>query len=360
MILFFCVEGWDKSKNAMSISELGEGEMKQNIPKNLTTLATAVLVAGATWYSGAHAGDWNPDSNASNLGSIVNTRHNLTQRPFLTPSSTGSDTDWFMSLFRNQYNEVCVYCHTPHGANAQGHINRAPLWNRSAPSNTYTIYSELKTSTLSRPMSQPGVNSLTCLSCHDGTVAIDSVINMPTSGFYNASQETARVDNAASQGFLDTWAQSGKEGPSPFMKHLPLAGNELGPGQSCTICHNEGPQFDSMDNFADFLVGKDLRNDHPVGILYPTDFSSGDFNQPNQEIAGRMSYFDSTTSGKVNHADPNEVRLYETGDGFEVECASCHDPHGVRESSGPNAPLIASFLRVDNDGSRLCLTCHIK
>jgi predicted CXXCH cytochrome family protein len=33
-----------------------------------------------------------------------------------------------------------------------------------------------------------------------------------------------------------------------------------------------------------------------------------------------------------------------------IECSSCHDPHTTN-------PL---FLRVSNEGSRLCLTCHDK
>ena len=37
---------------------------------------------------------------------------------------------------------------------------------------TYQTYDLLGTSSLTQPVSQPGVNSLTCLSCHDGTLAI--------------------------------------------------------------------------------------------------------------------------------------------------------------------------------------------
>jgi predicted CXXCH cytochrome family protein len=34
-----------------------------------------------------------------------------------------------------------------------------------------------------------------------------------------------------------------------------------------------------------------------------------------------------------------------------VQCTSCHDPH---RSDTP------TFLRKSNDGSALCLTCHVK
>lgn len=34
-----------------------------------------------------------------------------------------------------------------------------------------------------------------------------------------------------------------------------------------------------------------------------------------------------------------------------VECASCHDPHTDQQ---------ATFLRISNAGSAVCLACHIK
>ena len=57
--------------------------------------------------------------------------------------------------------------------------------------------------------------------------------------------------------------------------------------------------------------------------------------------------------------DPDEVRFYDTGDGFEVECASCHDPHGV-PSDGAGSTFNPAFLRVANSESNLCLSCHVK
>ena len=123
------------------------------------------------------------------------------------------------------------------------------------------------------------------------------------------------------------------------------------------------------------MIGTDLRNDHPVGVLFPDVFTPvTDFNEPNVKLPGEMAFFD--TNGN-NRADPDEVRLYDSGEGYEVECASCHDPHGVPSGgSGTNTRFSPSFLRVNNgigsinhDGnagivsngpSALCLTCHTK
>jgi predicted CXXCH cytochrome family protein len=39
------------------------------------------------------------------------------------------------------------------------------------------------------------------------------------------------------------------------------------------------------------------------------------------------------------------------GEGPSVECGSCHDPHNY---SNP------TFLRLANNTSNLCLSCHVK
>jgi hypothetical protein len=62
---------------------------------------------------------------------------------------------------------------------------------------------------------------------------------------------------------------------------------------------------------------------------------------------------------RQQRADANEIRLYNTGEGYEVECASCHDPHGV-PSAGPGSTFNPTFLRINNTGSAVCLTCHSK
>ena len=74
-------------------------------------------------------------------------------------------------------------------------------------------------------------------------------------------------------------------------------------------------------------IGADLTDDHPVSISYA--------------IARALdeSAFEETPTGGI--------KLY---DGM-VECASCHDVHN---------PANGTFLRVNNDGSGLCKSCHIK
>lgn len=150
-----------------------------------------------------------------------------------------------------------------------------------------------------------------------------------------------------------------------------VLGNEIGKaipiGQSgtCTICHRDNGGNGGAPDYTNFVIGQDLRNDHPIGILYPEVFGAGtDFQNPPGIVPGELRFFDLDGNG---YPDKGEVRLYDSGDGYEVECASCHDPHGV-PSMGPGSEFNPSFLRVSNGNatngsgiaSGLCLTCHIK
>jgi len=65
--------------------------------------------------------------------------------------------------------EICIVCHTPHDADQT--VLAAPLWNHTVTTATYTVYSS---ATLDSVPSQPDGVSKLCLSCHDGTVAVDS------------------------------------------------------------------------------------------------------------------------------------------------------------------------------------------
>ena len=93
-----------------------------------------------------------------------------------------------------------------------------------------------------------------------------------------------------------------------------------------------------------------------VPALFPTAAGPGtDFNDPSRKEA-RLAWFDGNANAR---ADGNEIRLYNSGEGYEVECASCHDPHGV-PSAGPGSNFNPTFLRLPNAGSAVCLTCHTK
>lgn len=64
--------------------------------------------------------------------------------------------------------EICIACHVPHGASSNVD---APLWDRSNSTQTFIPYTSV---TMKAAVGQPDGNSKLCLSCHDGTVAMDS------------------------------------------------------------------------------------------------------------------------------------------------------------------------------------------
>jgi len=214
---------------------------------------------------------------AQNEG-IVDTRHNFS-------NSSGRDIAGGLadlSASVADYGEVCVYCHTPHG----GQTN-APLWNRQFTTQTFVMYNDATGGSADLNMTfaaQPTGVSLACLSCHDGTIGIDVIINRP-----NASAATSI-------------------------------------GQTLAGLYG-GVDPDSLK-----VLGTDLRNDHPISMVYDPA-NDPQFNTvASIQGAGLKLYSDPTLGANV------------------VQCATCHNPHSQN----------ATFLRVANGASALCLTCHIK
>ena len=111
---------------------------------NVSRLATYLLVTTAGLFAAA---------SAMAQGSMVGTKHDF------------SAAAW------NPGGETCIVCHTPHGGDSAVAAD-APLWNHALnATQTYTMYS--------RPLDggapgQPNALSKLCLSCHDGTIAVDS------------------------------------------------------------------------------------------------------------------------------------------------------------------------------------------
>ena len=363
----------------MNISDKNSKAGIRQVSQLLAVVLASVMVSQFAW-----AAVPNKTTKFSNIGSISNTRHNLTQSGIV--DDLGTEISSFMNATRNNYGEVCVYCHTPHGANQ---TIDAPLWNRTIKVTNYQTYDELGTTSLTQAVtSTPGPASLTCLSCHDGQTAIDSIINMPGSGLGNNAQATTQ-----STSFLDQWTGNGgpagshlglnsadgvlgngegsafltytpcTPGSSPFCIDLPGFGwvdvltGSAEAGKGCMTCHSDvGDTLGIAGNVVDFRlfnIGTDLRNDHPVGITFPTTNGPGtDWNTP-AGIQGSSQFFDLDSDTKM---EKGEIRTYNG----KVECASCHDPHGV-PSAGPGTEFNKTFLRVQNmDGSAVCLTCHVK
>jgi hypothetical protein len=92
---------------------------------------------------------------------------------------TGSAHDFSTKAWSG--NQICLPCHIPHNAavkDADGADINGPLWNHTLSTATYTLYTaaEAPKDGGGNPVVTGKVdqNSILCLSCHDGTVALDS------------------------------------------------------------------------------------------------------------------------------------------------------------------------------------------
>lgn len=91
----------------------------------------------------------------------------LAAGPVVAGTIAGSAHDF--SNYSWSGGQVCIACHDPH--NASTSVTVAPQWNHALTTQSYALYS---TPSLKAQVGQPGMLSKLCLSCHDGTVALDS------------------------------------------------------------------------------------------------------------------------------------------------------------------------------------------
>ncbi len=263
------------------------------------TVTMGLLLVTALIWSSSALGD-----------SIIGSRHDLSF--FNQRGYNGSTSGPMQGFTFNDYREACIYCHTPHNASAV-----APLWNRNLPDSAgYQLYDSPNFD--STVLNGPDGISLACLSCHDGTISVDDIRRKPAYHGWSDSKVHYRMDA--------TKAGRGS--------------------QSCAKCHSRGDGGIGGVNAAhDATVrylSQDLRDDHPISMVYPTREKDPQFIQP------------TITKKDGGRAFTNGIQTYE---GNKVQCATCHDIHNPDEDNSEGRD---PFLRVSNKGSALCLTCHEK
>jgi hypothetical protein len=199
--------------------------------------------------------------------------------------------------------QVCIFCHTPHGGSLAG-----PLWNRALPGHGFTHYTSDTLSSAVGPANRAvGAESLLCLSCHDGSLAMNRIINNSLSG--------PPTIGGSSDTFMAFFAG--------------ILGALIG----------NAPPFEEERH--DLLT-----DDHPISFSYQSSLEA---------LPEKLhSAADAMAAG---------VRFF--GAGYQLECSSCHDPHVNYDSDIPESDATADeryrpFLITDNTGSALCLACHDK
>jgi hypothetical protein len=244
------------------------------------------------------------------ISDVRGTKHNLSAAGDGSATPSGGTVP-VRAVKATSETQVCVFCHTPHEATS-GIV--APLWNRQLSGATYTAYTS---SSLEADAAQlaaaPGGSSKLCLSCHDGTMAIDKVNVL--NGIKNA---TIAMTSA-----------------SPVK--MPSA--------------NAGTGFTRN-------LGVDLSNDHPISFTYDSTLAGrdGELRSPDGALVGN----------RVRGAVPPRLPL-ENG---QMQCTTCHDPH-LRDKTASNGN--AKFLRMNRfqvtqpaggafnaASDTICLACHDK
>ncbi len=202
---------------------------------------------------------------------------------------------------------VCSTCHQAHNTDPAQII---PLWNHATSAATFIPYTS---PTLNATVGNPNGSSLACLSCHDGTLAIN-------------------------QG---------------------IGGSFLGGGT------NASGTIDPADK-----IGPDLHVVHPISFLYDTVLANADGGLEDPSVytigsakdAAKLTYttapVPSSWSGtSLTGKTINQALLF----GGQMQCASCHDVHKL-EGSSPSSGILVRISGTDagGKGSTLCRTCHVK
>ena len=176
----------------------------------------------------------------------------------------------------SDYGYSCVYCHIPPeeaGAIPED-FGGIPDWNRFVPATeNYQLYSATGSHSLDTKPGTPNPISMLCLSCHDGTMAVDMVVFRPVT--FDPSTDDAM--------------------------HMRLnASDDI---ESCGKCHNG----QVAHNIEVKVIGTDLRNDHPISMQYAgIGWEDPDFRPPDSSAG-----FDNGV--KLNNGN--------------VECMTCHNVH---------------------------------
>jgi hypothetical protein len=201
----------------------------------------------------------------------------------------------------SDHNSVCGTCHTPHHADS----TVVPLWSHATTTATFTMYDNAHVATANLQATvdtQPAGVSKACLSCHDGTVAINTY------------------------------------------------GGAIQGGTGVTITNSAN-------------LGTDLTHSHPISLDYTpaiTGIGSGKdqwlFNPDTTPVL-------TPDSGTFAAGNDMTVNGFLLGGKHRVECSSCHDVHN--QSGTPfdivNNPKLVKIVGTQaGKGSLLCRSCHNK
>ncbi|HWQ92363.1 MAG TPA: hypothetical protein VN673_11875 [Clostridia bacterium] len=213
----------------------------------------------------------------------------------------------FSNVTNNTWNTrsgVCSPCHAAHHTDPQQVV---PLWVHATSTAAFQMYSS-PTMDAAVSTTGPTGSSLACLSCHDGTVAINASISSSA---------------PASPVFIDEAAQ----------------------------------------------IGPDLHTTHPISFVYDAALAAldGSLENPVTYKIGDTKSILTVNNPPIPSAGWAGTSL--TGKSIDdallinhkMECSSCHDVHKLVGSAPSSGILVKiSGNDINGRGSLICRTCHIK
>jgi len=320
--------------------------------------------------------------------SVVNSPHNL--------SATGPGT-----IRATGEQQVCIFCHTPHNA-----APIQPLWNRNVPVAAYIPYTS--TAMQAQP-GQPTGTSKLCLSCHDGTIALGSVVSRDQPIAMAGGMTTLPPGHKANLGTdlsddhpISFTYDSALATKDPKLRHpssLPPQTRLDGQQElQCTTCHdahnNQFGKFLVMDN-ANSQLCRSCHNQEHTEVAAHVDCASchqqhtapsGAFLLRGATVrdacarchAGQPATAAGTEQGKnvladflkmSNHDHPGPIDPTKVIRS-QSNCNDCHGSHsmGLGTAVAPNIPPnLGAVAGVDSSGAlipraqfeyEVCFKCH--
>ncbi|MDH5613017.1 MAG: cytochrome c3 family protein [Gammaproteobacteria bacterium] len=235
-----------------------------NIVGQLKKLGTVIISSYLFIISPVHAGD------------ITGSVHDFSDGTY----KGGSTYTW------NTSGELCVVCHTPHASDTS--VTVAPLWNHSpSTSTTYNLYTS---NTLTATVGQPTGVSVLCLSCHDGSVAVDS---------FGGATGTNMIDT------INAAANIGED--------------SAGTGN--------------------------LKNDHPISFTYDAALATAD--------GGLFDPSKTVTTGGGTRTRTGTITATMLSGGT-VQCTTCHDVHNNYVNTTDTDPKLLRIARSGSDLCLAC------
>ena len=233
------------------------------------------------------------------FAAIVNSAHDLTASTLINFGTT------------NGARYSCSFCHGAHHT-----ASTLGLWVRGTPGATgagWTVTTQTSLGTALPGKGATNHGTQECLSCHDGSIALNTTQYYPIAGVLNDPATTGTIGGAA-------------------------AGTDIG-------------NLDATNH----LVGGSsafpaLEGTHPVSVAYPpVNAQAGTYYTVATSGCTAIGAGFCVTNPNLPAAGLATKIVRQAGGNYTVECTSCHDPH-----------VGGIFLRPMPSGSNRCAACHNK